>query len=152
LLRVVTLFISLAGIALAWQFWEDIKTHKIDVRRNWFMQGCGLFAAILVHAWFYYFIAVLVVIIFNEFIKSQEKRLGYAIFGDGDKSLMVWIVPGLTILSVFYSALFLMAMVVAMSGFLAYKFFVNHKSKVPGLIFIVVGYIVTVAFWYGGGI
>lgn len=88
-----SIFLLIGSFSIAMNTWQDLKTGKIDSKKNLVMTGLttGYYfftgADILM-----YFAMVIVVLVFNYFMnKGKEGKL----FGEGDQEAFYWIVPGL---------------------------------------------------------
>lgn len=140
-MTVAETFALLASISLILHFFKDVKTLMIDERRNWFMQGATISLILIAGAFWHYFPVLLVVYIFNAGVSFAEKRLAMDILGDGDKQIMAWLVPGLVLFGLLYSAAFL-----AVFGLTLLALFIAKKAikigAFPGLSLICIAWAV----------
>ena len=116
----------------------------IDERRNWFMQGATIALVILANAYWIYLGTLVIVLIFNVAIKRMETQTNTDMLGDGDKQIMTWLVPGLTLLGMAYSVTFLVLFGLTLLGLFSYKKATNHTGPFPGLVLICISYAVTI--------
>lgn len=144
-------FTLLSLFTLGRHFWSDIKELQIDSRRNHLMIGSVLTIGLLSNQATVLLIAGILTIIITILLSWFEKRQGNVIFGDGDKEILTWSIPGLSLVFGYsYAAFFL--------GLLMVSFFILaglrqsnllNKTKLPGLIFITISYLIVFIFgWF----
>lgn len=87
------IFLTVGAISLALNTWQDLKTMKIDSKKNLMMNGfvLGYYFFTGQNILIYTALAI-VVLIFNHFM--NKGKAGVA-FGEGDQEAFFWIVPGL---------------------------------------------------------
>ena len=141
----VDVFLFSAFFILLMQVYKDMQTQTIDSRRNWVIQG-ELLAFVLLG--FVNFIAYLALVIattlFNVFFLKS-------FWGDGDKEILAWLLPGLILLAgPFYALVFLFSFVLFSGAvFMAKRLFkMPANAKGPGVPIIFGAYLMVVALYY----
>ena len=130
-------------LSLAIITYSDFKTLKIDDRRNWFMQGYTLALAIISGVVFFYVIYALAVLGMNAVLKWWERLTDNVIFGDGDKKLLQWLVPGFCIVNLLLPPIFFLCLMVVLVGLVGYKHFKKDLEKQPGVLYITIAFLLT---------
>ena len=124
-------------------FWSDMKERKVDSRRNHMMIGVTLAIGVISKQVWTLIIAGLITILIMQLLKHLEKRQGKTVFGDGDKEILAWSIPGIALVfgyplaSLFVGFLVLGFFVLAT---LRFKMFI-YAQKFPGLIIISLAYL-----------
>jgi len=80
-----------------------------------------------------------------------EQKQGKVVFGDGDKEILGWSIPGIALVFGYgYAALFVCLLMVSFMVLAYLRHFKKvDASKLPGLIFIALAYIVILIFgWF----
>lgn len=130
-------------LSLAIITYSDFKTLKIDDRRNWFMQGYTIALSILSGVLFFYVIYALVVILMNKVLKFFENLTGHTVFGDGDKKILQWLVPGFSIVHIGLPPFFFGFLMLTLCGLAVYKHFNQDFAKQPGTLYIFIAFLLT---------
>ena len=139
-------FFSIASFALLVQLWSDLKSMEIDSRRNWFMQGAGLIAAMVLDAWNVYLVGLGIALVFGFAVARLEKKRGKVLFADGDREVIRWIIPALALGGIWLSALYFVFLGIALALQVALKKRYDLGEEMPGLIAISAAYIMTLGF------
>jgi len=90
---------------------------------------------------------IILTLILNYF----EKKQGKVVFGDGDKEILNWSVPGIALsFGHYYSSLFIALLMISFFSLALLKKTNNITlNKLPGLIFIALSYLVVLVFgWF----
>jgi len=143
---VVDVFLFSAFLILLMQSFKDIKTQKIDSRRNWVMQGELLgFVLLGLGNFIVYFIVVFATAFFNSMVLRK-------FWGEGDKEIFQWLLPGLFLFAGPLMAAFFLLCFAFFSGF---SFFTRRlvfkegaDSKRAGVPLIFAAFIMVVALVY----
>jgi hypothetical protein len=125
-------------------FWSDMKERKVDSRRNHMMIGVVLCLAIISHQYFEIITAGFITIGIMFLLKKLEARQGKTVFGDGDKEIVSWSVPGIVIVFGWQLAgLFIGLLVVSffILAFLRHWMLIN-EHKLPGLMILSIAYLI----------
>lgn len=145
-MRLITLpliFLGMASVGLAIEFYKDVTTLTVDSRRAWFMQGAGIALVIAANVSLAYFIGLALIIIVNHVFSIIEKRQKKILFADGDKEIMRWLFPALYAFFSIGSIGFLAGLCVFLFiGTRAKKFL--GLRKLPGLLSICAGFVVAI--------
>jgi hypothetical protein len=144
-------FTILTIFTMGLHFWSDMRELKVDSRRNYMMVGAVLAIGLISGEVFVLITSGFLVIAFLLLLGYLEKKQGRVVFGDGDKEILGWSVPGIAIcFGWFYASLF-MGFIVAsffILAFLRYKLFINEQ-KLPGLIILSFSYIILlIIVWF----
>lgn len=139
-------FFSIASFALLIQLWSDIKELEIDSRRNWFMMGAGLVAAMVLDAWNVYLIGLGIAIVFSVAVAKMEKKKGRVLFADGDREVIRWIIPAVSLGGLWLAAGYFVFLGIALALQVALKKRYNLGVEMPGLIAISAAYVMTIGF------
>jgi len=140
----VFFFLAVMGfITLAY---KDLKTRKVDSRRNWTIQGAILGMVLLTQFNLLTYLALMLgTALFNAVVLR-----GY--WGDGDKEVMQWALPGLAMFAGFnYAAMFLFVMALYHSGIIIVSKIVFKEvlEKRPGIPILAGAFILTtIAFYF----
>ena len=137
-------FSLLTIYTLVLQFWMDLKERKVDSRRNYMMYGAVLVIGIVSHQAGVLILTGLLTIAFTFVLSKLEEKQGKVVFGDGDKEILGWSVPGIALtLGYFYAGAFIFLLMLSFFG-LAYLRQVKAipSEKLPGLLFISFAYLV----------
>ncbi len=124
-------------------FWSDMNERKVDSRRNHMMIGVTLAIGIISKQFYTLIIAGLIAIAIMQLLKYLEKKQGKVVFGDGDKEIVSWSVPGIALVFGFeIAAMFVGLLMVGffILAFLRHKMFIEEQ-KFPGLIILSFAYI-----------
>lgn len=144
-------FTLLTVYTIALHFWTDMKERKIDSRRNHMMIGAILVIGLISNHTATLIITGILALGFITLLGKIEKKQGKVVFGDGDKEILAWSIPGLALVfSYGYAALFVALLMVS---FLVLAYLRQSKkidaNKLPGLIFISFSYIVVLLLgWF----
>jgi len=136
-------FIFGSLISLVIITYSDFKTLKIDDRRNWFMQGYVLVLALMSNIILFYIIYSLLILGMNKILKWWEKLTDQTVFGDGDKKLLQWLVPGFAVVHIGLPPVFFLALMVVLVGLAVYKHFQKDSEKQPGVLYITIAFLLT---------
>lgn len=141
----VDVFLFSAFFVLLLQTYKDMKTQKVDSRRNWVIQGELLAFVLLGLVNFIAYLALVVATtLFNIlFLKS--------FWGEGDTEILAWLIPGLILLAgPFYALVFLLSFALFTAVvFSAKKFFkVSGEVKSPGVPLIFGAFLMVVSMFY----
>lgn len=139
-------FFSIASFALLIQLWSDIKEMEIDSRRNWFMMGAGLVAAMVLDAWNVYLIGLGIAIVFSVAVAKFEKKKGRVLFADGDREVIRWIIPAVSLGGLWLAAGYFVALGLCLAVQVALKKRYNLGVEMPGLIAISAAYVMVIGF------
>lgn len=137
-------FTLLTIYTIVLHFWSDLKERKVDSRRNHMMIGAVLVIGIISHQADVLILAGLITILFTIILSKLEEKQGQVVFGDGDKEILTWSVPGIALcFGYFYSGAFIFLLMVNFFG-LAYlrQAKLIQPEKLPGLVFISFAYLV----------
>lgn len=143
---VIDVFLFTASLVLILQCYKDIKTQKIDSRRNWVMQG-ELLAFVLLGLGNYivYFVLIIATAMFNALVLRR-------FWGEGDKEIFQWLLPGLFLfVGPFQALFFLLCFVFFASVSFALRRLVFKEggdSKRAGVPLIFAAYLMIVAMVY----
>lgn len=119
------IFLLIGSFSLAMNTWQDLRTGKIDSKKNLVMTGLttGYYfftGGDILH----YFALVIVVLAFNYFTnKGKEGKL----FGEGDQEAFYWIVPGLYLVDPLAPFIFGWGLFV----FMGINFGIRRLRKIP---------------------
>jgi hypothetical protein len=125
-------------------FWSDLKERKVDSRRNHMMIGAVLVIGIISHQADVLILSGFITILFTIVLGKLEEKKGQIVFGDGDKEILTWSVPGIALcFGYFYAGSFIFLL---MLSFFALAYLRQVKlltpEKLPGLVFISFAYLV----------
>jgi len=137
-------FTLLTIYTIVLHFWSDLKERKVDSRRNHMMIGAVLVIGIISNQADVLILAGLVTILFTIILSKLEKKQGQIVFGDGDKEILTWSVPGIALcFGYFYAGAFIFLLMISFFG-LAYlrQTKLIQANKLPGLVFISFAYLV----------
>jgi hypothetical protein len=140
----VIIFTLLTVYTIARHFWTDLKERKVDSRRNHMMIGAVLTIGLISHQADVLIIAGIVTLVFTIVLASLEQRAGKVVFGDGDKEILTWSVPGIALcFGYVYAGAFIFLLMLCFFGlaFLRSKRLIPPE-KLPGLVFISFAYLV----------
>lgn len=132
-------------------FWMDIKELKIDSRRNHMMVGSVLTIGLISHQAEILIITGILTIILTFLLSYLEKRQGKVVFGDGDKEILAWSIPGISLVFGYYYAALFLALLMVSFFVLAFLKKTNNLvlQKLPGLVFISLAYLIVLVFgWF----
>lgn len=139
-------FILIASIGLFLQFIKDIEFMVVDSRKNFFMMGIGVALAIISGLSRMFLGLSLAMFLFNFSIHKYEQKKNLEIFGDGDKEVMAWIVPGLIVVGLDSVIVFLVSFSALLVFFgVAQKHFKFLKDFVPGMLFICLAFVLGIS-------
>ncbi|HNV61755.1 MAG TPA: hypothetical protein PKN54_02310 [Candidatus Cloacimonas acidaminovorans] len=142
LLTIYTIFLHL---------WSDLRELKVDSRRNYMMIGAVLVIGLISHQIETLIITGILTIILTLILNYFEKKQGKVVFGDGDKEILNWSVPGIALsFGHYYSSLFIALLMISFFSLALLKKTNNITlNKLPGLIFIALSYLVVLVFgWF----
>lgn len=125
-------------------FWSDLKELKVDSRRNHMMIGAVIVIGIISHEITTLIIAGVVTIAITYLLGVMEEKQKRVVFGDGDKEILAWSIPGIALVfGFYYSALFVGLLMVSffILAFARHKLLINEQ-KFPGLIILCLIYII----------
>lgn len=131
-------FVWFAFIILLLQCYKDYKKRKIDSRLNFLMKGIVLTLVIGSTQDYWIYIAFLAIAFLFNFLVFKN-------FGEGDKEILLWVLPGLVLLGLFQPIIFLLillALVLIETG-IALKL-TKEKIFFPGAILILISFAITV--------
>ena len=107
-------FTTLTAYTIGMHFWSDMHEMKVDSRRNHMMVGAVITLAIIAQQVFNLIFAGAITIIIMLILSHFEKKQGHIVFGEGDKEILAWSVPGISIVFGFsFAALFIGLLMVA---------------------------------------
>lgn len=140
------IFILLAAINLALQLVKDVETLRVDSRKNFFMLGAGVSLAVVSSNSLMFFGLGAVIFVFNYLVHKYETKTKQDIFGDGDKEVMAWLVPGLIVVGLNSVIIYLVSFVTLTLFFgLIQKKFKLLDAYVPGLLFICISFVLGIS-------
>src|SRR3989304_3934653 len=90
-------FTLLTGYTIVRHFYSDIKALEVDSRRNYMMYGVVLTIGLISHQTDVLIIAGLLTIAFTLLLGYLESKQGRVVFGDGDKEILGWSIPGIAL-------------------------------------------------------
>jgi len=141
------IFLFLASLTLFLQFIKDIEFMKVDSTKNFFMMGVGISLAIISQNSWMYLILALIVFVFNFVIHKIEVKRNKDFFGDGDKEVFAWLVPGLIVVGLNSVLIFLISFSALLLMFgVAQKHYKFIETFVPGMVFICLAFVLSIAF------
>jgi hypothetical protein len=125
-------------------FWMDLKERKVDSRRNHMMIGAVLVIGIISHQVPVLILTGLLTILFTIILSKIEKDQAKVVFGDGDKEILAWSIPGLALCFGYaYAGAFIFLL---MLSFFVLAYLRQTKlippEKLPGLVFISFAYLI----------
>ena len=137
-------FTTLTIYTMVRHFWTDIHELKVDSRRNHMMYGVILTLGIISGEIFTLIVVGLLTILFMKILSLAEENQKAIVFGDGDKEILTWSIPGIAIVFGFQLAV-LFVFLIAISFFILA--WLRHKKKIPkekfpGLILLAISYII----------
>lgn len=140
----VIVFTLLTIYTIALHFWTDMHERKVDSRRNHMMLGAILVIGLISEQTGTLIITGILALVFMAILGRIETRQGKVVFGEGDKEILGWSIPGIALVFGYtFSGLFVFLLMVS---FLLLAYLRHAKaidaSKLPGLIFIAFAYIV----------
>lgn len=139
----------LGMVTLTLMLYKDIKTLRVDSRRNYFMIGATIALLATNNMFILYFITFLVVLLLGFFIHRLEARHGTRILGDGDREALLWLVPGFFLLGgQLYPLMFLVFFMAALGGTGLAKKFLN-VPLMPGVTHLTVAFVLTLTIFWG---
>jgi hypothetical protein len=145
------IFTLLTIYTIALHFWTDIRELKVDSRRNYMMYGAILVIGLISHQTWTLIITGLLTLGFMIILGKIEEKQGKVVFGDGDKEILGWSIPGIALVFDYgYAALFVCLLMIS---FISLAYLRHAKaidaSKLPGLIFIAFAYIIVLLLgWF----
>jgi hypothetical protein len=137
-------FTLLTIYTIARHFWTDLKERKVDSRRNHMMIGAILVIGIVSHQADVLIISGIVTILFTLILGKLEEKQGKVVYGDGDKEILAWSVPGIALCFGYtYAAAFIFLLMLSFFA-LAYLRHIKliEPEKLPGLVFISFAYLI----------
>lgn len=140
-------FIFGALISLAIITYSDFKTLKIDDRRNWFMQGYTLALALMGNVLLFYVVLTFLMFFFGYALKKYETFTNQTIFGDGDKKLLNWLVPGFVLLNLLMPVVFFVCLMDVLIILTVIKVFKKDFQKKPGMLYITIAFLLSWAVY-----
>jgi len=148
-LSVTRLWLSMALVTFAILCYSDLKTRKVDTRRNSLMAGAGLMATIPSGLGFMYLVYVFVVFAFNKVFSKLNKQHGVKYFAKGDQSILLWALPGLILVGVAAPWVFMFVLTIVLIGIsiIQGKFNEPFGKVLPGAIIMVVAFLITLGFF-----
>lgn len=117
------------------QAWTDWKSHTIDSRRNWFMNGVNI-ATVFVWGFsgLMYLATVIVAILFGKILSKK--------WAEGDIGVFTWVIPNLFVVNFTWLIWFFIILITLITAQVAYGKF-RHKPKMPAVPAIALAYILT---------
>ena len=150
ILEYATTFTLLTIYTMIRHFWTDIHELKIDSRRNWMMIGAVLTLGLISKQIAPLVVAGLLTIGITLILGHFEKKQGKVVFGDGDKEILTWAIPGIAVIFGFNLAAMFIGLITLgffVLAFLRYKMFIGEKVF-PGLILLSLAYaIILILGW-----
>lgn len=142
----VDIFFFLAVFGLLLMAYKDLKTNKIDSRRNWTIQGAILAMVLITDLNFITYVGLIfVTALFNSLVLKK-------VFADGDREIIQWALPGLALFAGFlYAAVFLTVIGIYHAGvILVSKYlFKEVLEKRPGVPIIAAAFfLVAIVFYF----
>lgn len=147
----VLTFTLLTGYTIARHFYDDIKELKVDSRRNYMMYGAILTIGLISHQAVTLLITGIATIAFTLLLGYLESKQGKVVFGDGDKEILGWSIPGIALVFGYgYAAWFIFLLMLSFFGLAALRQTkLMGAVKLPGLAFISFAYLVILIFgWF----
>lgn len=113
------------------------------------MSGAGIMATLPLGLGTLYIIHLFVAIVFNAFYKKLNKRFSTTFFALGDQSVLIWLLPGLVLFSIYAPVVFLvvMAMVLISIGVIQKKFNNILGEKLPGVVIMALSFLITIGIF-----
>lgn len=144
-------FTLLTIYTIVLHFWSDLKERKVDSRRNHMMIGAVLVIGLISNQATTLILTGLLTIVFTIILGKLEQKQGKIVFGDGDKEILTWSVPGIALIfGYFYAGLFIFLLMISffLLAYLRQKKMIPPE-KLPGLIFISFAYlIIMILGWF----
>ena len=146
---VAEIFVFIGLIAIIWQLSSDFIKLKVDERKNFVMHGMIISLVLVTHTYIPYIIAVFSTVGLMKLLTKFESKHGIG-FAEGDKQIITWIIPGLILLSSLaqYSVLFIVLLFIQIIGIVIYSFATKTKTRLPGLTFITIAFMLTIYSYY----
>ena len=143
------IFIAIGILAIFWQLGSDLISFKIDEKKNWIMQGMIISLVLITRTYIPYIIAIGTVYILMKLLDKYETKHGIG-FASGDKQIITWIIPGLTILSAtgIYAATYTLILFILLMSLLIYSLALKKPMKIPGLALLTISFILTIYLYY----
>jgi len=135
-------FLGFGLFCLFLQSYRDLKTGKVDSRKNYVMQGLVLGCVLIndYNIWSYLAIILLAV--------SFTMLLGKN-WGDGDKEIIRWILPGLFVVGFTEMFVFLIALAVCFIAFQTVtRVILKAKGKLPAVPVIFIAFLAATIGYY----
>lgn len=144
LIEILNLWLTLAFINLAHLCYTDLLRREVDQRQSAFMNGAGIFAALLSGLGWWYLLIALITIGFNKALTKLNKRYGTHLFASGDQTILLWVLPGLILMGVVAPAVFMIVLTILLTLILLIqKRFNNILGKhLPGAIIITIALLI----------
>lgn len=101
------------------------------------MQGMILIITVTNKAFVFYFAGLLFALVLNFFLGKY--------WGDGDKSIFFWIIPGLLVVDAGAATVFISMLVFWTLVYLVLRHFFSRAAAYPGLVPIVAAWISSIA-------
>lgn len=135
-------FIIASFLSLAAQTIKDIKTMKIDSRANFIMMGIVIGAYLFLGINFMAYLAcTLLSIGFGHLTKN--------LFGEGDREMFMWILPGMYLLDYWYPLLFLFCLTLIAGLNFGLKHYKKILVKTPGMPVVMGAYLLSIIIYLG---
>jgi len=135
-------FLGFGIFALILQAYRDIKTGKIDSRKNYIMQGLILGCIFVGNYNFWAYFAILLL------------SIGFGIFlgknwGDGDKEIIRWVFPGLFLVGFTEMFVFMFALAACFTAFhIVARIILKAKGKLPAVPVILIAFVTATATYF----
>lgn len=143
-------FTILTIFTMILHFWSDIRELKVDSRRNWMMIGVTLAIGLISNQTFVLIVSGFFTIFFMVLLGWLEKKQGKIVFGDGDKEIIGWSVPGIALAFGWdYTILFvgLLGLAFFIIAFARQKMLLSEK-RLPGLTILnLIYFIIIILAW-----
>ena len=134
-------FFLVGGVVLFFQMISDLHKGKIDTRKNWLMSGLNLSLVLFTHVnIIHYLIVIIGTIIFTS------KMTG---MGDGDKDILIWVIPGFFLIDFYAVTSFLVAFFgLYVTNFFFKKLLNKEGMKTPGVPLILGAFVIGAYLYY----
>lgn len=134
-------FFLVGGVVLFFQMVSDLHKGKIDTRKNWLMSGLNLSLVLFTHVNIIHYLLVIIgTIIFTS------KMTG---MGEGDKDILVWVIPGFFLIDFNAVTSFLVAFVGLYIANYFFKMLLGKQGmKTPGVPLILGAFVIGAYLYY----